>query len=471
MARGVTRFKSLRGFAGHRGGTRGKFLSKWKEKGSIEVWFHTKELPIAIWRHGIPQIVTIKDRDNKKIEVAHVWTKNLVCHEEEAVLDSQYFRDRDTGVRNNPPERCGICKLIEWCYQQAVLFEETRDQKKPKGLSFTTPIFRFEGDDPKETTTLHIGGITNLFGKDLTDAQKEDLREAKISLKHAWKENAWAKCNYAMLVVDNAHPETGCQIAVEAGLLGDRVKKVIEAELEDNETDIQRSPYAIKWKYLENESEFNKKYDAVPLRKLKPSKRILEIIRGEAPELPDDLTTPFNQQAVRSSLERHCLLPKGTVPWDVLFPSEDQSKAWEVEDEEAEKAAAIADAEEVSEEEGDDEPSDADEDAATSDDEDEDEEEEEFACDNEKCGKPVKASDTVCPHCGFKFEVDGEEEAAAEPEPAPKPMRSRSEALAAKSGGSGGSKGNKKKEEPAPPDDDDDIPFIVDMTRHAGGRV
>lgn len=536
--RGATQFKSMKSFAGHRAGGRSKFISKWKENGnsagkkgctgSLETWMHRKTLPLATYRHSFPIPTMVKDKDDKSKQVKRIFSKTFVCHETEATLEGQYFRDRDTGARKHPIERCGACKLVEWCYQQAVLFEEHRGSKKPKGLSFTTPIFRFESEDePNDNITLHIGGIANLFGKDLTDAQKKDLKESKIRLSGdngAWRENAWAKCQYGMFVVDNANVDDGVQLAVEAGTLGDEIKRVLNDEL-DNNLDIQKMPYCIRWEYYKNEADLKKKYKARPLRTMKPSARIMKLISGEAPTYPEDLTEPFNQQTLRAILERACILPKGVVPWDELFPTKEQSAKWAKED--AEAAAEEEDEDEEEEEEetparsrtkgGDDE--DEDDDA----DEDEDEE---FACDNDDCDQIVKASDTECPKCGTKFKVvgegddgdgdeededeedededdadddgdaddsddededeeeeedeDEEEEEEEEPKPEPKKMRSRGEAKAKRSsttGGGGSSKSKRTSVSKADEDTfgspsvDDDVPFIFNASLFGITRV
>lgn len=442
-------------FAGHRtGGGGGEFLKKWKDDGVFDSVLHTRVLPIALWQHKLPRLVPITDKARKT--TVHVWSGTYVCHEDEATLDGQYFRDRDTGQRKHPPKRCGICKLVEWCYQQCVLFEEFREEneaaikagkpKKVKGIRFTTPMFHFEGDVKDETITLHIGGVCNLFGKakEGTDAQKADLARSEIVVggpKGAWRENAYAKCNYAMCVVNYNRPEDGVQIAVETSALGDAVKNVLNKVLEEDSRNVEDDPYVIRWKFHKN-APMNEMYDALPMRKLKLSPRIVQLIRGPAPEEAlDKLTERFNQRLLRTSLEKHCLPEmRNLVPWDELFPSEEQVKKWEAEDAEAE-AEAEAEAHEQ---------------AQTSrrpphplnDDDDDDDEpeprgvakdddgEELFACDD--CDEPVKASASECPHCGKKYEVeDAEDEEDEEDEEEAPPVKAklptRAEALAKKS--------------------------------------
>lgn len=503
MARGVVKFRTMNEFGRHRSGGGGSMLKGWKKTpGWIETWMHTQWLPMAVYRHQIPQVVIVKDRDTRD-PVKRVFSKSFVCHETESVLEGQYFRDRDTGERKHKPDRCGVCKLVEWCWQQSNVFEETRDDKKPNGLRFTTPIFKFEGDLPDETAVLHVGGVANLFNKDLNDAQKKDMKDAHIRVSDAWKENAWAKCQYVMRIVDDAHPELGVQTAVEASSLGDKVKEKLNDEL-DNDVDIQRSPYCIKWVYDEKQTDLNKKYKAVVLRKKHITPRILKLIRGPVEDLSEDLTTPFNQQSLRATLERHCLLPKGTVPWDEIFPTPEQEKKWALEDEAEEKAAAaeVPDDDEVDtsgseegtklsprrlrdedeededdeeKEDEDDEEEDEDEEEKEDDEEDEDEDEDKEMAECVECHKPMLMSASKCPHCGAEYDED---EAEEEAKPPPK-MKSRGESRGAKSAAApkakskpAGGGGSAKRSRAASattghPDDGDqesDVPFIRVMS-------
>lgn len=477
MAGAVRRFGSMGGFSKHRAGSGGgDYLKKWKEKGAIEVWLHVKELPLAMWRHQIPMIVILDDKNNRGQKIKHAWSKNFVCYEDEGVLEQQYFRTEQReplSPRKHPPKKCGVCKLIEWCYQQCHRYEYSRDEnaqlakdgKKPKpfaGIKFTTPMFRFEGDDPKETQLIHIGGICKLFDKDHNDAQKADMAEAKIRKSEAWKENMFAKCQYAMCVVNNDAPDDGVQIAVETSSLGDKVKEVLDDMIESDKRDYERSPYAIKWKFNESETDLNKKYKALPMRETALTPRIKKLITGEAPtEALNKMIERFNQQTVRAQLEAHCLLPKGTVPWDELFPTVEQSAQWEVEEAEAEAEAAALDAANRTEQRED---GDHDSDDATGSGSDEDEV---FACNNEACDAVVKATDAKCPKCGEVYEVEADAADAQEPEPAPEPapppLRKRAAASPAAhaTGAAATKKATTSKAAPtgADTDQDSDVPF------------
>jgi hypothetical protein len=461
----VNRFGSMAAFAGHRTGSSGggDYLKNWKKAAVFDAWFHTQVLPIAVWVHGFPKTLTVKG-------VKHVWLDMQVCPESESVLDEQYFRaekGEPTSPRKKPPQRCGICKLVEWAYQQCFLFEDHREENeafiaagklgKVKGIRFTTPIFKFEADVPTETQIYYLGGICNLLKKEMGDAQKKDLLAAKIPKTAVWSNSQYAKCKYAMCVVNNDRPDDGVQIAIETSGLADSVKAVFNTTLESLGRDIETDPYVVRWKYHKDADLPNDKYSALAMPAIKLSPRIAKLIRGEVPtEALQKATRPANQQLVRLMLETHCVLPPNTVPWDDLFPTAAQEKKW-AEEQEAEEAEA---------EEAAGHPGHAQERAPGDDDEeDEAEAEELFECDNPKCKKPVKGSDAECPHCGHKYEVADKEEAEeveeeVEEAPPPKKLPSRAEVLAAKAAAAKG--GTKAKAKPAEAEDDDqgaEIPF------------
>ena len=382
---------SLDDFLDHRSSDRsgGQFLSKWKKDKRVDVWLHTKRLPIALWRHGLPRVAVIeKDGQPER----HVWGGNYVCWEDEKVLKAQYRRD-ENGQREKPPAHCPICRLIDWAWRAV-------DSGK---VDWTKPLFRFEGDDPKETQVLHVGGICNLFGQDdLSEEQKKQLKKAGISQQEAWKENAFAKMSYLFCVVDNAHPGNGVQIAIEANLLGDKVKDVLadaRESLGNDKGNPFTHPFCIQWEHRPDEKAFNKKYHARRMERIAITDEISKLIRGPAPDLENTLA-PFNKATMRAILEKACLL-KG-VPWDKIF---------DVEEPEADTAVGN-----VPEPE-DDAPEVTTSDAA---------EDDMVACD--ACGKAMSPDAAECPHCGQKYEV----EAAAPPPPPPPPkLRKRSELKAA----------------------------------------
>lgn len=480
-ARGSTEFDSLEGWLGHksRGGGGGKFFSKWKEKGSAQVWLHTQRLPLAIWRHPFPMYVVVKDKDDKDIEVKHVFSKKFVCHEDESVL-THPWRDKNTGEREHPPKRCGLCKFNDWLWMQILAWLDThtwdndekewKENKKGKGegIDPCTKIFEFESEaKDSENVTMYAGGCCGFFGlKELPKEVSLAMKAKKIRGDEVWKQNASVKCESVMCIVNNDDIAAGVQIAVETQALGDKVKEEIQRVWKSNEINIQKQPYVIEWGYNEKEI-FSKKYSATSIMKIKPSDRVLKLIRGEAPDLTE-LKKTFDQQKMRATLEEHCLLED--VPWDDLFPSEKQEREWAKEDAEAEEEEKKP-SREPGDDEEEDEAGNDDDDDSESDDKDKDEDDEMVACD--ECKKPIKLSAKKCPHCGHKYEDDAEEEEEEEEKEEEKPkLKSRSEI--AKEKAESKSKTEKKTEKksekksdkkPSKKDDDEDddqdseIPF------------
>jgi hypothetical protein len=497
MGRGATEFNSLEGWLGHKGrsGGGGKYLSKWKEKGTCDVWLHTKRLPLAIWRHQFPTYVVVDDKESKE-KVKHVFSKKYVCHEDESVLEHPW-RDKVTEEREKPPQRCALCKFADYLWMQIVAWVDTHvwdDAKKAwkekkagkgKGIDPCALLFEFESEaKASENVSMYAGGFCNYFGKkELPTDVAKAMKVNKILGNEVWKQNCNVKCESVMCVVNNDDVAAGVQIAVEAQALGDAVKKEIQRVWKSNEINIQKQPYVIEWGYDEKES-FSKKYAATSKLKVKPSERVLKLIRGEAPDLTE-LKKPFNQQQMRLTFEKHCLL--SDVPWDEIFPSKEQEKKWAEEDAAANERDEDEDESEESDESSDDEGGDdaeSDDDAEDSDDEDEkpkaktskpakkkdddeeseDSDEEMVACD--ECGKAMKLSATKCPHCGHKYSEDEEEPEEEAEEEKPK-LKSRAEmakekAAAASKKSAPPKKASKKKEESEDDEDgdqEDGIPF------------
>ena len=430
-------------FLGHsnRGGKR-NYLTKWKDSdaAAVSVWLHTGASIVALWRHGMPKVVQNTDKDTKQVK-NEVWTDRLVCFEEEDVLTS--YRDKKTGIRDTPPKLCPICLMIEH------VMELVRDGR----LSPVAPLFRWHADDASKSVTIHAAGLYNGFGgknpgekmypRRQPDGTSKDvfLKElmqgvsvadgGPIYARDAWKQNVTAKLEYIFTVVDNADP-TKIQIAIEPGLLGDKVKGVIVSAIKSAKLaglppevgDPTRNPYAFRWEYFKDEQEFGKKYNAYKIDGLTMPAAVQKLIQGTpAPEVASFMKRP-NWKELRTKLEAHYIGPK-PLPWDKYFEAVAKLPA-DAAQEPAPPAGLPAPAQQYSVPTlpG---PSAPPQQAAavaapgtpdvSADDH--------VACD--ACQKEIRLSDPKCPHCGHVYEVEA---APLPPPPAPPKLPSRSEARA-----------------------------------------
>jgi hypothetical protein len=451
----MTQGMSIDAFLGHspRGGGRQKLLKDWTDDEdrrdprtglfTIVVWLHPAASILALYRHGWKKLVVREDRDTRAVK-KDIWTDRLVCYEDESVLREQHFRDRNTGVRDNPPKLCPHCLMTEHVYT------EVRQGR----MSWTQPLFRFSGaDDARQNCVLHAGGLFNAFGnKKLTDAQKKEMADVSpadggpLYPREAWKQTQIPKLEYAFTVVDDAHPENGVAVTVESNLLGQKVQEVIRKSIKELGTEdgnIGRKPYALEWSYDPKEGiEFSKVYDVTRLGKVALRPVVATLLRGEAPSL-EQLAKRFNLEEHRANLERHALVK---LPWDQFFeparklashpqaavqsdvgPVERASEVWEKTNVEHPVPK-----------------------------------EELFACDGPGCDAALRATDPKCPKCGYVYVV--------EPPPASDPPKQATALPKRSTAGQGQVAPVQRAPEPAPAgsaagfappfDDGDDVPFI-----------
>jgi hypothetical protein len=378
------------------------FLKDWKSEPShrINIFLHTKAGIAQCYRHSFWKVYDAKDKDTGVVTRKLQFT-TLNCHEDLNVSYKQSKREID-GSRTVPPKHCPFCKLSE----------HVRTRVMNGDLSWTAPVFEFQGQDFKGNTItrrIFAGGLYGAFSGDkLTDEQKSSLRAGGLEPKDAWKENHVAKNNVVLRVVDYDDVAKGVQIAFQPTSVGDAIKKVIrdtKESLGDEEGNPVRNPYCIQLDYHKDEPVFSKKYEARHIAKNKMTDAVKALIVDTAAPDLGFVVEPFDAEKLRPSLEKACLI-KG-VPWDEIF----------------------ADAKKVAEDGQDDGPpperkttpapaAKAEIKAAPTQVAAEDE------CDCDVCGKPMKLTDKKCPHCGHVYEA---EEA---PPPPPPVKRSRSSAKA-----------------------------------------
>lgn len=358
---------SVDDFLSHETGSRTAFLKSWKQRKPpiLDMWLHTKQLPVSVPQHRFKRIV-LRDDEQK------IWGWTLNCWEDEQTIRYQYQRYPD-GSRKQPPTRCAMCRLIE-VVRQKVAREE---------LSPIEPIFQFETDT--DTELIHAAGLYGMMKKDeLTDDEYKAARKAHVDFREVWSENGSAKINYILSIVDNDDAGGGVQITTEPALVGDKIKAVIRdtrISLGDKDAgDPFRNPYCIQLEFNPADNiPFEKKYTARALQKVKLTPEIEALIRGPAPDVKS-LTRIFNRKELRAALEQVALVQ---LPWDEIF----DVKAEEGEDDDPAQLP---------------EPKESAEDDEVCPECGPGKECPHVACD--ACGKPILESADACRHCGHVYE-------------------------------------------------------------------
>lgn len=430
---------SLEDFLNHStggGGKGGSFL-KWKDRQppQVNVLLHTQAPLVAVWRHGLPEVREIKDSDTGETSLA-VWGGRDVCFEDEKILTRQYMRDKKTGKRKYLPVICPLCILIVTVIR---MIEEEK-------LGFCQPLFKFEGDDPDQTRVITAGGFANLYGKkDLSSKEKGAMRKAKIRKDKAWMENGYAKCNYIFRLVDVENPDEGIQISTGAAGLGDAVKAVIRARIQeygDVDGHPFRKPYVIRWEHHPKAKSFNEIYRAQSMSRMPIPDAAMDLVMNQAPPSIDHIIKKPDIQLLRARLEQHALVE---LPWDEIFgPVEQQAKE---EDPRPDPTQGGGKSETTQQTTSGTMPSSTTQSTQTS-----EEEGEYLECDI--CSKDMLSTAEVCPHCGARYDVETGEL-----------LTSPSESAGASKGGKGssepskGAQGASSGEQWATDDDEDGIPF------------
>lgn len=316
---------------------RGNFIKNWKKEGHvdpkdptvrfIDIWLHRIAVPQARWRHPWRKIEIRENKETKR-STREVWSYDFVCHEEENVLKKQYQRD-DDGFREVFPEYCPSCRLNEVVYQIVTTGKFVYDGEViAKGkLSWTEPLFQFEGSDATKSTIYHAAGLYNGF-KDVAKDSEEaaELQDAGIFLKTAFRENTTAKCSYLFAVVENDDPEPGIKMAEETQLLGQKVMQLIAKSREehgDDEGNPFNHPFVIRWKHSDKRGlSFDKQYDAVKIsnQKIPLTDQIDAFISSPPRDWFSNKLEPGDAKTFRATMERHATqAAQDILPWDWIF--------------------------------------------------------------------------------------------------------------------------------------------------------
>lgn len=343
------------------GGGGGTFLKQWRDAGSVDVWTHPRAGTGVRWAHSFWELKKFKKRGkgNEEQEVQELSSYRWICHEREAILRRQRFRNDDinlvprgwpeadakaawakgmnlvgNGTREYPPEHCPMCLMIEW----------VRDGVRSGRLDWTKPLFTWKLDGNEGDEVVTIGGFCGLFGRPTNDYKGEQLdalRRAGIERDEAFMQNATARCDYILRVVDDSDPGAGCVIAPVADALGRLVQKAFKDRIEQTKGAFKPSerPLCLRWKYDEDK-DFDKKYEIVILTEAKPSDEVLDALEDEPPPI-DNLLEPGNAATLRAQMEQHCAIEG--VPWEQFFGAAQDAEAEAPGDEPWDKEKRAAD--------------------------------------------------------------------------------------------------------------------------------
>lgn len=280
------------------GGAR-KFMN-WKEKGKATVWLSTAaEIAYASWSHAFQFLDTVEDKDTKEEKTILCFTR-FVSPDPEIVHTSQHFREKSTDRLKTPPRLDPFLLLRE--------FLRFECEKMP----LSQVIFKWT--NPKDNKVI--------------EWKRGELARLVERGKQNWNHSLDTKLEYMFVVVDNDKPEDGPQIVRGAKLLGDKMKKMIQDQMESDgdKGNPMKFPYAIQWKYDENAANMNDSYRAFRFNQAQITDKIREgIMATNFPKPdPDTMPRPGDKAKIRAAMESAAQVD---LPWDRFFVKE-----WEDED-------------------------------------------------------------------------------------------------------------------------------------------
>ncbi len=405
----VAKAMSMDEFLDHSGSDSGSTsVLKWKEDGSIDVLIHPRAPFYAVWSHSWFHLGKDRETGEPKIFFSR-WNS----YEDEEILKKSRFRGDDGeyevqypwhtkpvsyhGARRIPPVLDPFALLLEWVREQI-------DGTETIGwLDVIFDIDTDSGDD--NATVIHAGGFCGLFSaKDMDKEEETAMKKAGIRRSEAFKEEGKARMQYVMTVVPYKKPSEGPTVAIEAEALGKKFKQMIK-DMRDDGRDPRTNPVVFRWKYDEGAS-FSDKYSvAVRTNDTITEDHTAALAKEWPQEKVDRVISLGNLVALRESFERwwkHKVIP----PWDAIFAPAMAAYKGKPE------AQAPSDSDEKDGEDSDDEEDDAPASVRSKDEPapegtEDDNEEEVYACSNPACGKPMKGTDMVCPHCGAVYDEEG----------------------------------------------------------------
>lgn len=345
-------------FAGYRSGDRVGFFGKWRKsltdtQGEAKVVLHMKRRPIILFQHqGLPR-VKVYERDG--VEVEELWGREDNCYTDEALLAKQYALD-SSGHREVVSTVCAHCRLVailgdlvRVSERERVLAAKARRAFDPTiGVPFYTPVFRFSARDAMDDKVLFAGPM--VLGKkgmpqwkDLQTDVKDLVKQSRLNPKEVWGQDNHARkqCLFTLVgVAGNADADlsaaTGVMVAMERGMLFDRMQSEIVAQHKRKQTgknvhpkarergdgDPWRVPYPFHWEYDKDE-EIKDMYKVTALEE-EISPEVRALIEGPPPDV-SQRCRHFDQAKLRLFLEANAQID---LPWDEIFGRKNEKGKW-----------------------------------------------------------------------------------------------------------------------------------------------
>lgn len=270
----------------------GQWLPKWKDRGKIVVWLHTKVEPVIVYSHQFTSLEVGQDADTGKARSFVKWWK-FVSPDPDPVHRNQNFRDDDDNMRV-PPDRDPFLLLREWL-------------RRADHIGMDDAIFKWVNPKDNETTIWTRGELSGLIDR------------GKRKFGHTLD----TKIEYIFAVVRNDAPGDGVLLARETQLVGQKVVEVIrqrQGEHGDEGGDPTLNPYAFVWQYNDAEKS--------PMNKYKVwkgdhpcSDDIWAAITSDDPPDPSEFARfrDGDLQKMRAVMEAAARSAGATLPFDEIF--------------------------------------------------------------------------------------------------------------------------------------------------------
>ena len=275
--------------------TKRKFVGNWKDDGEIIVWLSTRaSFAYPRWVHTFPHLDTFKDE--KKGEVEYLRFGRFVSPDSHEINKSQFFRG-DGDRLELPPVKDPFLLLREWL------------RSDDCGFGLDDVIFRFvnpkRGEKDIEWSRAAISGLE---------------KRAKWN----WNHSLDSKLEYMFVVVVDDKPEDGLQIISGSKLLGDSLRKEIEAQRDSEGHDKGNpliNPYAFKFKYDKNARSAMDSYTAKRYNRAECTDEILALIQDYDFPSPEQDMAPRkgDKEKIRAAMYEAAENAGVDLPWDEFF--------------------------------------------------------------------------------------------------------------------------------------------------------